>query len=77
MLPFWEVLQEQFPEQRRCNYLPPGRKAGGVLNDEHNLLTHSVTLDMLVSIFYMFCHISLLLITSFVVFWEVDNYVLC
>ncbi|XP_075215035.1 cyclin E isoform X2 [Lycorma delicatula] len=49
MRAFWEVLQEEFPEQRKSKSLPPGPNKGNVLNDEHNLLTHSVTLEMLVS----------------------------
>lgn len=47
MQAFWEVLQEEFSDQRRSNYLPPGANIGNVLSDEHNLLTHSITLDML------------------------------
>lgn len=50
MRAFWEVLQEEFPEQRRSRSLPPGPNKGSVLNDEHNLLTHSITLEMLVSL---------------------------
>lgn len=47
---FWDVLQEEFPDQRRTRDLPPGPSQRNVLSDEHNLLTHSITLNMLVSI---------------------------